>query len=199
MDSYYPKSLSVLIDLLSKLPGVGKKTAERLAFSLIKNKDNNYIYDLSDSIRKIKDNIKIAPLCNCLTDLDSCGICNDSSRNQGIICVVETQQDVFCIEKSGFKGCYHVLGGLISPLDGIGIEDLNFKNLINRLESVDEVILAIPLSVEGEATFFYIKDLLKNYNIRITRPSRGLPVGVSIEYVDQLTLQSSIEDRIEVE
>lgn len=199
MESFYPKSLSLLIDLLSKLPGIGKKTAERLAFSLIKNKDTQYIYELSDSINKIKENIKIAPICNCLTDLDYCGICNNPKRDQNILCVVESQQDVFHIEKSGFQGCYHVLGGLISPLDGIGIEDLNFKNLIDRLETIHEVILAIPLSVEGEATFFQMKDLLKKHNIKITRPSRGLPIGVNIEYVDQLTLQSSIEDRIEVE
>ncbi|MAV63899.1 MAG: recombination protein RecR [Candidatus Marinimicrobia bacterium] len=198
MNSIYPEILSRLIDLLSKLPGIGKKTAERLAFDLIKSKDDDYLNKLSVSIKNIKSSIKIAPVCNCFTDLTSCGICNNPNRDKSIICVVESQQDVFFIEKSGFQGCYHVLGGVISPLDGITIDDLNFENLIKRISGVNEIILAIPLSVEGEATFFYIKDLLKDYDLKITRPSRGLPIGVNIEYVDQLTLQSSIEDRIEI-
>ena len=194
----YPRTLERLIENLSKLQGIGRKTAERLAFNLIKSSEN-YIIDLSESITELKDNIKIAPLCHCLTDLDQCGICNDSKRRQDIICVVKDQQDTFHIEKSGYNGFYHVLGGLISPLDGVGVEDLNFKNLLKRLDNISEIILAIPSNVEGEATSFYIRDMLKNYNIKLTKPAMGLPVGVNIEYVDHLTLQSSFNKRISID
>tara|TARA_Y100001970_G_scaffold84068_1_gene106155 strand:+ start:1225 stop:1818 length:594 start_codon:yes stop_codon:yes gene_type:complete len=194
----YPESLMVAIKFLSKLPGIGKKTAERLAFSMVKS-DMEYIEGLSDSIKKLKENIKSDPVCGCMTDLDKCKICNDPSRNCDIICIVKDQQDVFHIEKSGFRGVYHVLGGLISPLDGIGIEDLNFETLSNRVAAARELILAIPSTVEGDATSYYIKDLLKNCSLKITRPARGLPMGVNIEYVDEFTLQNSIEERIEID
>ena len=194
----YPKTLEKLIENLSKLQGIGRKTAERLAFNLIKS-PNDYISNLSNSILDMKRNIKIDPLCQCLTDLDSCGICNDFRRKQNLICVVKDQQDTFFIEKSGYDGLYHVLGGLISTLDGIGIEDLNFENLIKRASGVSEIILAIPSTVEGEATAFYIKDMLSNFNVKLTRPAMGLPVGVNIEYVDQLTLQSSFEKRVDLD
>ena len=194
----YPESLKKAISLLSKLPGIGKKTAERLAFNIVKS-DEEYVHGLSDSLRDLKQNIKDDPLCGCMTDLDKCKICNDPSRNSEIICVVKDQQDVFHIEKSGFRGFYHVLGGLISPLDGISIEDLNFDSLSERARSCKEIILAIPSTVEGEATSYYIKDLLKTYNTKITRLARGLPMGINIEYVDEFTLQSSIEERIEID
>ena len=190
----YPKTLERLIENLSKLQGIGRKTAERLAFNLIKS-PNDYILNLSNSILDMKKNIKIDSLCYCLTDLDKCGICNDYKRKQDLICVVKDQQDTFFIEKSGYNGLYHVLGGLISPLDGVAAEDLNFENLTKRLNGVSELILAIPSTVEGEATAFYIKDMLKDINIKLSRPAMGLPVGVNIEYVDQLTLQSSFEKR----
>ena len=194
----YPRTLERLIENLSKLQGIGRKTAERLAFNLIKS-PNDYILNLSNSILDMKKNIKIDSLCYCLTDLDKCGICNDYKRKQDLICVVKDQQDTFFIEKSGYNGLYHVLGGLISPLDGVAAEDLNFENLTKRLNGVSELILAIPSTVEGEATAFYIKDMLKGVNIKLTRPAMGLPVGVNIEYVDQLTLQSSFEKRINLD
>ena len=147
----------------------------------------------------MKKNIKIDSLCYCLTDLDKCGICNDCKRKQDLICVVKDQQDTFFIEKSGYNGLYHVLGGLISPLDGVSAEDLNFENLTKRLNGVSELILAIPSTVEGEATAFYIKDMLRDVNIKLTRPAMGLPVGVNIEYVDQLTLQNSFEKRVDLD
>ncbi len=190
----YPDSLQRVIDLLSKLPGIGKKTAQRLAFNLVKG-DDLYVENLSTSMRVMKKTIKNDPICGCMTDLDTCKICNSSMRNSEIICVVKDAEDVFHIEKSGFKGLYHVLGGLISPLDGISIEDLNFNNLLLRISSAKEVILAIPSTVEGDATSYYIKDLLKSSSVRITRLARGLPMGVNLEYVDDFTLQSSIEQR----
>ena len=193
----YPESLSVVIDLLSKLPGIGKKTAQRLAFNLVKS-ENMYVEKLSESLKKLNTSIKNDPICGCMTDLDRCAICNSPSRSLDVICVVKDAQDVFHIEKSGFKGVYHVLGGLISPLDGISIEDLNFQTLLDRMMGVQEVILAIPSTVEGDATTYYIKDLLKNINTKITRLARGLPMGANLEYVDDFTLQNSIEERIEL-
>ena len=198
MHENYPKTLRRLIENLTKLQGIGAKTAERLSFNLI-NQDKDFISNLSKSITDIKSEIRFSPICHCLTDLEVCGICNNPNRNQSIICVVKDQQDVFYIEKSGYKGVYHVLDGLISPLDGIVEEDLNIENLTKRLEGVDEIILAIPFSVEGEATSFILKDILKGFDIKISRPAKGLPAGVNIEYVDQLTLQNSIEERIVID
>ena len=198
MNDFYPQTLRRLINLLAKLPGIGLKTAERLAFSLI-DLDKEFNIDLSDSIKSLKDNIKLAPLCHCLTDSFDCKLCSDPSRKKNVICVVKNQQDVFYIEKSGYRGSYHVLGGLISPLDGIGAEDLNIENLKERLLGVDEIILAIPFSVEGEATSYFLVDVLKDFKVKISRPAKGLPVGVGIEYVDELTLQNSIEERIEID
>tara|TARA_Y100000766_G_scaffold224192_1_gene196755 strand:- start:164 stop:760 length:597 start_codon:yes stop_codon:yes gene_type:complete len=193
----YPETLSDVIDLLSKLPGIGKKTAQRLAFNLVKSEDR-YVEQLSDSLKKLNISIKNDPICGCMTDLDKCAICNSQSRNSDVICVVKDAQDVFHIEKSGFKGVYHVLGGLISPLDGVSIEDLNFQNLLNRMSGVREIILAIPSTIEGDATTYYIKDLLKNIDTKITRLARGLPMGANLEYVDDFTLQNSIEERREL-
>ena len=197
MYANYPKTLKKLIENLSKLPGIGPKTAERLSFNLI-NEDKNFITELSTSILDLNEKIGIDPISRCLTDDGAC-VFNDSTRKQNIICVVKDRQDVFYIEKSGFKGLYHVLEGLISPLDGIGEDDLNFRNLINRLDSIDEIILALPFSVEGEATCFMLRDYLKDFKIKISRPAKGLPAGVSIEYVDQFTLRNSLEERIEID
>ena len=188
----------MLIDNLSKLKGVGRKTAERIAFNLIKTPEE-YLCNLSESILNVKNNIKIDSFCGCLTDLDRCGVCNDLNRKKEVICVVKDQQDTFYIERSGYNGCYHVLGGLISPLDGIDVEDLNFDNLVERLEGVSEVILAIPSSVEGDATSFYIRDILKNFNIKLTKLARGLPVGANLEFVDDITIQNSFERRIDID
>ena len=197
MYANYPKTLKKLIENLSKLPGIGPKTAERLSFNLI-NEDKNFISELSTSILDLNEKIGIDPISRCLTD-DGKSVFNDSSRKQNIMCVVKDRQDVFYLEKSGFKGLYHVLEGLISPLDGIGEDDLNFRNLINRLDYIDEIILALPFSVEGEATCFMLIDYLKDFKIKISRPAKGLPAGVSIEYVDQFTLRNSLEERIEID
>lgn len=191
-----PNSLKNLIEQFSKLPGIGKKTAERLSIYILKvgkEEANNF----SESINNLKTNIQTCNVCHSFTD-DICYICNDSSRDEKIICVVEDPVDIFLIEKSGFKGMYHVLNGLISPLDGIKPENLNIDSLLKRLDEVEEIVLGIEASSEGDVTNLYLSEALKNLNIRITRFSRGMPIGSSLEFVDELTLTHSINDRVEV-
>ena len=199
MEKYnYPFTLKKLIDNLSKLQGIGNKTAERIAFNLIKM-DSDFIPELTCSLNDLKQKIKIAPSCHCMTDQSDCINCSDLSRKRNLMCVVETQQDVFYIDKSGFRGIYHELDGLVSPLDGIGEDDLNIANLQKRLDGIDEVILALPFTVEGEATSYLIKDRIKNFNVKISRPAKGLPAGIGIEYVDKFTLHNSIEERVQID
>ncbi len=191
-----PNSLKNLIEQFSKLPGIGKKTAERLSIYMLKvgkEEANNF----SESINNLKTNIQTCNVCHSFTD-DICYICNDSSRDEKIICVVEDPVDIFLIEKSGFKGMYHVLNGLISPLDGIKPENLNIDSLLKRLDEVEEIVLGIEASSEGDVTNLYLSEALKNLNIRVTRFSRGMPIGSSLEFVDELTLAHSINDRVEV-
>jgi len=191
-----PNSLKNLIEQFSKLPGIGKKTAERLSIYMLKvgkEEANNF----SESINNLKINIQTCNVCHSFTD-DICYICNDSSRDEKIICVVEDPVDIFLIEKSGFKGMYHVLNGLISPLDGIKPENLNIDSLLKRLDEVEEIVLGIEASSEGDVTNLYLSEALKNLNIRVTRFSRGMPIGSSLEFVDELTLTHSINDRVEV-
>ena len=191
-----PNSLKNLIEQFSKLPGIGKKTAERLSIYMLKvgkEEANNF----SESINNLKINIQTCNVCHSFTD-DICYICNDSSRDEKIICVVEDPVDIFLIEKSGFKGMYHVLNGLISPLDGIKPENLNIDSLLKRLDEVEEIVLGIEASSEGDVTNLYLSEALKKLNIRITRFSRGMPIGSSLEFVDELTLTHSINDRVEV-
>ena len=191
-----PDSLKKLIDQFSKLPGVGKKTAERLSIYMLKI-GKKEASDFSESINNLKNNIQTCKVCHSFTD-DVCFICNDSSRDEKIICVVEDPVDVFLIEKSGFKGMYHVLDGLISPLDGVKPENLNIDSLLNRLGEVDEIVLGIEASSEGDVTNLYLSEILKNLSIKVTRFSRGMPIGSSLEFVDELTLTHSINDRVEV-
>ena len=191
-----PNSLKNLIEQFSKLPGIGKTTAERLSIYMLKvgkEEANNF----SESINNLKTNIQTCNVCHSFTD-DICYICNDSSRDEKIICVVEDPVDIFLIEKSGFKGMYHVLNGLISPLDGIKPENLNIDSLLKRLDEVEEIVLGIEASSEGDVTNLYLSEALKKLNIRITRFSRGMPIGSSLEFVDELTLTHSINDRVEV-
>ena len=191
-----PNSLKNLIEQFSKLPGIGKTTAERLSIYMLKvgkEEANNF----SESINNLKTNIQTCNVCHSFTD-DICYICNDSSRDEKIICVVEDPVDIFLIEKSGFKGMYHVLNGLISPLDGIKPENLNIDSLLKRLDKVEEIVLGIEASSEGDVTNLYLSEALKKLNIRITRFSRGMPIGSSLEFVDELTLAHSINDRVEV-
>ena len=191
----YPKSANVLIEQLSKLPGVGRKTAQRLAFYILKS-DNEDIKSLSDAITNIKKNIIFCDCCGIMTENTICEICTDNDREDSVICVVEEPQDIYAFEKTNsFKGRYHVLGGVLSPLDGVGPDDLNLKSLYERVEHGMEIILATNPSVEGDTTSLYLAKMLENQGAKVTRLARGLPVGSDLEYMDELTLARAMEGR----
>ena len=191
----YPSSIKKLIDVFKYLPGVGEKTAERMAFSVV-NFDKERLQEFADSVLEIKNNIKYCKKCNNLSESDLCDICSSDNRNHKIIVVVEKAKDVFLFEKLGiFDGSYHVLNGLISPIDGINPEDINITSLINRVEedNVKEIILALKPSVEGETTMQYINKILENK--KITKMATGIPLGADMEYIDSLTLEMALEGR----
>lgn len=191
--------LDALISELSGLPGIGHKSAGRIAFHILKMKSVDSDR-LAKTIIEIKKNIRTCLVCGGLSDFDTCSICSDSSRDSKIICVVAEARELLAIESTGeYKGSYHVLGGLISPLDGIGPDELNIGKLVNRISKNDtaEVILALNPTVEGDATSLYLGKLLGPSSVRITRIARGLPVGSDIEYADSATLIKSIENRVE--
>ena len=191
----YPKSANVLIEQLSRLPGVGRKTAQRLAFYILKS-DNEDIKNLSEAITNIKKNIIFCDCCGIMTENTICEICTDSDREDSVICVVEEPQDIYAFEKTNsFKGRYHVLGGVLSPLDGVGPDDLNLKSLYARVEHGMEIILATNPSIEGDTTSLYLAKMLENLGAKVTRLARGLPVGSDLEYMDELTLARAMEGR----
>ena len=192
-----PESLNNLIAEFSNLPGVGKKTAERLAIYVLKS-DKDKVLPLSDAIISVKSQIEFHDLCFSFVENGECVICDDSSRNNKLLCILKDPTDIFIIEKTGYNGLYHILGGLISPMDGLGPDDLNFTNLFSRLNEFDEVIIALEPSSEGDATSSYIIEQLKNANIIVSRLARGVPVGASFDYVDELTLTHSLNDRIRI-
>lgn len=190
-----PKALDDLVNSLNRLPGIGRKTALRLAFYILKS-ERSEADELAGSIKRVKDQIKLCAHCFNFTEKDLCEICSDTNRNSKIICIVEDPQNIHLIEKTNeYNGLYHVLGGIISPLDGIGPEDLRIKELLNRLEGVEEVIVALNPSTEGEATSIYLARLIKNMDINITRLARGVPLGSSLEFVDELTLSKALQAR----
>jgi recombination protein RecR len=200
--------VSKLIFELSKLPGIGEKTATRLTYHILKQ-DEIYARTLADALLAAKQKIRLCNRCYTFTDTELCRICSDLKRDSGLICVVERPSDVFSIEQSGgFKGVYHVLHGALSPLDGIGPEELKVRELLGRLypgregsydpEQVRELILATNPSVEGEATALYLARLIKPLGIRLTKLASGLPVGGMIEYADRQTLGKAIENRMEL-
>lgn len=196
----YPKSFQKLVDMLKLLPGVGEKTAERYAFSLL-NLDKEKTDDFSDAIRNIKENLTTCPICGGLSETNECLMCSDESRDKSIICVVENQKNVFIFEKTGiFKTKYHVLGGLISPMDGINPEDLSINKLMDRIkeEKIKEVILALRPGVEGNTTSLYIRKLLSGIPVRVTQIAQGVPIGADMEYLDNLTLELALENRSEI-
>lgn len=196
----YPKSFQKLVDMLKLLPGVGEKTAERYAFSLL-NLDKEKTNDFSDAIRNIKENLTTCPICGGLSEANECLICSDESRDKSIICVVENQKNVFIFEKTGiFKTKYHVLGGLISPMDGINPEDLSINKLMDRIkeEKIKEVILALRPGIEGNTTSLYIRKLLSGIPVRVTQIAQGVPIGADMEYLDNLTLELALENRNEI-
>lgn len=197
---HYARPLSNLIGELSKLPGIGGKTAQRLAFHIL-SQDDKDAFALAEAILEAKKNMKYCSICGNLTDVDPCSICTDSARDQRVICVVESPRDVSAMERiKEFQGLYHVLHGAISPMDGIGPEDINLKQLIVRLQQNDirEVILATNPNIEGEATAMYTARLIKPAGIRVTRIAHGVPVGGDLEYADEITLSKAMEGRREL-
>ncbi|MBR0597595.1 recombination mediator RecR [Sinanaerobacter chloroacetimidivorans] len=196
----YAKPLSNLIGELSKLPGIGGKTAQRLAFHILALEDKEAAA-IAEAILDAKRNMKYCSVCGNLTDVDPCRICTDPGRDQSIICVVESPRDVSAMERmKEFHGLYHVLHGAISPMDGIGPEDINLKQLIIRLQQNDirEVILATNPNIEGEATAMYTARLIKPSGIKVSRIAHGIPVGGDLEYADEITLSKAMEGRREL-
>lgn len=193
----YPKTILNLIECFKKFPGIGEKTAERLALASI-NMDDDIIDLFSKSLKDGKTKIKKCSRCGSLTEDDLCQICKDKTRDITTLCVVEECKNIILFEKIGsFKGVYHVLGGLISPLEGINPEDIRIDKLIDRIknEKIKEVILAIKPSVEGETTALYIRKMLEGTNVKISKIAHGIPMGADIDYIDPLTLEMAIEDR----
>jgi recombination protein RecR len=195
-----PESLFNLVDELKKLPGVGRKTAERLAFHILKSQRNE-AESLARAIMEVKDKIKLCSTCSSITESDPCTICSDPNREKNTLCVVEEPHDVFAIEKTReYKGSYHVLMGVLSPLDGVGPSDLKIEELLNRVRQngIREVILATNPNLEGEATAMYVAKILKPLGMKVTRIARGLPVGGDLEYADEVTLTKAMEGRQEM-
>lgn len=194
----YPKVLMDLIEYFKKLPGIGEKSAERMALALLDiNTDD--VGAFADAMCKAKLKLHPCPICGCLTELEICPICSSESRDSNIICVLEDYKGVFAFEKTGkFNGKYHVLNGLISPIDDIGPEDINIFGLIERIKDMSavELIIALKPSIEGETTTLYLKKILEKYpNVKISRLSYGIPMGVDIDYLDELTLLNALSER----
>lgn len=195
-----PASLQDLVDQFKKLPGIGAKNAQRLAFHVLRTPRED-ADRLCDAIRNVKDRVTYCSTCNNITDSDPCNYCGDETRDRRVICVVEEPQNVNVVDKSGgFRGLYHVLMGAISPLQGVGPDDLKIKGLLSRIgvDQVDEVIIATSPTVDGEATAIYLARLLKPLGIRVTRIATGIPVGSDLEYSDDLTVGKALEGRREV-
>ncbi|MBE6012808.1 MAG: recombination protein RecR [Lachnospiraceae bacterium] len=194
--NYYGEYITRLIEELSRLPGVGRKSAQRIAFHII-NMDNERAKSLAESILDAKEKVKYCSVCCNITDSDPCPICQSAKRDKGLIMVVEDPRDMAAYERTGeFKGVYHILHGSLSPMNGIGPNDIKIKELMSRLtEEVAEVILATNPNVEGEATAMYISRLIKPMGIITTRIAHGVPVGGDLEYVDEVTLSKALEGR----
>lgn len=198
--SYYPEAIVKLIHSLSTLPGIGKKTAERLALHILHAPEHEAAALAADII-ELKKNVRLCASCFALTDRETCQICSDPGRDKGVICVVENPTDMAAIEKSGaFSGVYHILGGALSPIDGIGPGDIRLAELFRRVRGNDvrEIILATRTNVEGEATAAYIRGKLDLTKINITRIASGIPMGGDLQYVDPLTMQKAMEKRYRV-
>jgi recombination protein RecR len=198
--SKFAEPMSRLIDELKKLPGVGTKSAQRLAFYILRASDEDAEY-LATAIRDVKANLRLCSICNNITDVDPCVYCTSATRNQSLVCVVEEPTNIAAIEKTKhFNGVYHVLHGSLSPLHGIGPEQLRIANLITRVDAgnIEEVIVATNPTVEGEATATYLSHQLKRAGVKITRIAMGIPVGSDIEYTDEITMLKAMEGRREL-
>src|SRR4051812_18190018 len=198
--SKFAEPMTRLIDELKKLPGIGSKTAQRLAFHILRSSDDD-AEALAASVRDVKANLRLCSICNNITDVDPCVYCTSATRNQKLVCVVEEPTNIAAVEKTRhFNGVYHVLHGSLSPIHGVGPEQLRISNLMRRVEDgqADEVILATNPTVEGEATATYLSRMLKQSGVRVTRIATGVPVGSDIEYADEVTMQKAMEGRREL-
>jgi recombination protein RecR len=197
IQNFTSKLLESAVDEFSKLPGIGRKTALRLVLHLL-NQDKEDVTHFGESIIKLRNEIKHCTSCNTISDTDICNICSDYSRDNSLVCVVENARDVMSVENTHqFNGIYHVLGGIISPMDGIGPNDLNIENLQKKIEDgkVKELILALSTTMEGDTTNFYLFKKFRNYNVKITTIARGVAIGDELEYADEITLGRSIVNR----
>lgn len=191
------KAIDDVVEHLSRLPGIGKKTATRLAYYLL-SRDESQTKVLAKSLNALHENIRICPICGSFTDGNTCDFCDDPSRDKTIICVVERQQELISFsELTEYRGLFHVLGGVIAPLDGVGPDQLAITSLLNRLQdgTVKEVILATNPTIEGDTTALYVQKLLKDYQVNVTRLASGIPAGGDLEYADKLTLLRSLRGR----
>ena len=197
---FYSKPLAQLIEELQKLPGIGPKSAQRLAYYLVKQPIAD-VKKLAQALTDAKEQIRFCSLCSNLSAMDPCELCANPARDPGMVCVVSEPKDLVAVERTKeYRGRYHVLQGLISPMDGVGPEQLKIKELVSRLngDAVKEVILAIPPSIEGEATSLYLSRLIKPLGVKVTRIAFGLPVGGDLEYADEMTLVKALEGRREI-
>lgn len=194
-----PEPISRLIDAFHKLPGIGPKSAQRLAYHILRTSKNDAL-GLATAIQDVKSRISLCSVCLNITEADPCGYCQDSRRDSSMICVVEQALDILAIERTGYKGRYHVLHGVLNPMEGIGPEDIRVRELVVRLQDgeVSEVIMATNPSLEGEATSMYIQRLIGPAGVRVTRLARGLPSGADLEYTDDITLARALEGRQEI-
>ncbi len=197
----YPDSLRNLIESFKLLPGIGEKSAERMAFFIL-DLDEEKTDFFTDSIKEVKTKIKKCPICSNITENEICSICADKNRNKDLLCVLEDKKNIFLFEKLGsYNGYYHVIDNLISPLDGINPEDIGLEKLLKRIKegSFKEVIIAVKPSIEGETTSLYIKKILEGLNVKVTRIASGIPIGADMEYIDSITLERALTDRKEIE
>ncbi|MCI0706268.1 MAG: recombination mediator RecR [Ignavibacteriae bacterium] len=196
---YTAESVEQLAEQFAQLPGIGRKTAHRLALYILKM-EREEVTTLAQALVNVKDKVRYCSVCSNITESDPCRICSDVKRDQSFICVVEEPSDVLALEKTReFRGLYHVLGGALSPLDGIGPDELRVKELLPRVSNgVQEVILAMNPNVEGEATTLYLSKLLKPFGVKVTRIARGLPMGSDLEFADEATLSRALEGRVAV-
>lgn len=196
MIKYSSETVERAIHELSKLPGIGRKSAQRHVFYLLKVPANE-VKALSEALIDLTTKVRHCSVCYNITEEDPCYICSSSKRDREIICVVEEANDILALEKTGeYNGLYHVIGGVLSPLDGMGPDDLRIKELLNRLDNISEVIVATNPNTEGEATAVYLTKLIKPMGIKVSRIARGMPVGADIEYADELTLGRALEGRV---
>lgn len=197
----YPGKLNNLIEFFKSLPGIGEKNAIRLALATF-DMDQERLLSISKDISELKQSVKKCEICGNITDSNICSICSDDDRDHNIICVLEDYKSVFSFEKNNiFNGTYHVLGGLISPMDNVNPENLNIDTLVDRVKKIDhpEVIIALTSSIEGEMTMLYLKKILSKYNVKVTRLSYGVPLGMNLDYMDMLSLNKALDDRREIE